>query len=106
MVGELCPGKAERKALRIERQHRRVPLVPLRDQPIVDGAVPRLEVRAVHRILDHIEEEGVVEDLEVFPIAVARRLLIGVFVAPEQLTWRRCRAFGLSQGIKFTSSEG
>ena len=82
MVGEFRPGKAGRKALRIERQHCRIPLVPLRDQPIIDVAMPFLEVSAFHRILDHVEQKGVVEDLEVFPVAVARRLLVGVFVTP------------------------
>jgi len=50
MVGKLGAGEAECEALRIERQHRRVPLVPVRDQPVVDLAVPLLEVGA-HRFL-------------------------------------------------------
>src|SRR5215831_9645402 len=94
MVGEFCPGKAGRKALRIKWQHCRVPLVPLCDQPVIDTAIPVLEVSALHRVLDHIEEEGVVEDLEIFPVAVARCLLIGVFVAPVQSARHRCSALG------------
>ena len=42
MVGEFGTGKAERETLRVERQHHRVPLVPLRDQPVVDVAMPLL----------------------------------------------------------------
>jgi hypothetical protein len=55
MICELGSGEAGRKALRVERQHSRVPLVPLRDQPVIDIAMPLLEVGALHRVLDHIE---------------------------------------------------
>jgi hypothetical protein len=34
MVGELFPGEAACKTLRIDRQHGRVPFFPLRDQPV------------------------------------------------------------------------
>src|SRR5215469_16395461 len=73
MVGKLSPSEAIGKALRVERQHGRVPCVPLRDQPIIDVAMPVLEVRSLHRILDHVEKKGVVEDLEVFPVAISCR---------------------------------
>jgi len=58
MVGELRPGEAEGKALWIERSHRRAPLVPLRDQPIVDNAMPLLEVGPLNEIPHRVELEG------------------------------------------------
>jgi hypothetical protein len=56
----------------------------------MDNAMPLLEVGLLCEIPHHVEQEGVVEDVEVIPVAVAGCLLIGVFVASEQLTWRRC----------------
>src|SRR6201985_1750496 len=76
MVGELFPGEAACKTLRIERQHGRVPFVPLRDQPVIDVPMPILKVGTLHRILYDVEEEGVVEDFEILPVAIARRLLV------------------------------
>src|ERR1700730_4716206 len=91
MVGELRSGKAACEALRIERQHPCVPLVPFRDKPFVQVPLALLEIGSLHRVLHHIEQEGVVEDLEVVPIAVAGRLLVVVFVAPEELALNRRR---------------
>src|SRR5437868_5776238 len=92
MVGELFPGEAACKTLRIERQHGRVPFFPLRDQPVIDVPMPILKVGTLHGILDNVEEEGVAEDFQILPVAIARRLLVAVFIPPKQLTWprRRC----------------
>src|SRR5262252_3574902 len=73
MVGELRAGKAAREAVRIEWQYRRVLLVPFSDEPLIDVAVALLRVYPLHRIFSNIEQKGVVEDLEVLPIAVAPR---------------------------------
>src|SRR5690242_9754125 len=81
MVGELRPGEAAREALRIERQHGGVPFVPLRDKPLVHVPVALLQIGSLHRVLRHIKQERVLEDFQVFPIAVAGRLLVVVFVA-------------------------
>jgi hypothetical protein len=40
-----------------------------------------LQIGSLHRVLRHIEQEGVVEALEIFPIAVADRLLVVVFIS-------------------------
>jgi hypothetical protein len=81
MVGEFRSGKAAREAPWIERQHGRVPLVPFRDKPFVDVPMALLRIGSLHQVLRPIEQEGVVEDLEILPIAVADRLLVVVFIS-------------------------
>ena len=93
MVSKLGTSEPTGEAARIERQHCRVPFVPLRDEPFIDAAVPLFQVCSLHRITNDIEQKGVVEDLQVLPIAVARGLLVVVFVAPEQLASDRSDPF-------------
>jgi hypothetical protein len=81
MFGEFRSGKAAREALWIERQHGRDPLVPFPNKPFVDVPMALLQIGSLHRVLRHIEQEGVVEDLEILPIAVADRLLVVVFIS-------------------------
>src|SRR6266849_3034028 len=85
MVGEVCTGETACEAVRVERQHGRIPLLPLCDEPVVNVLVAFLQICAFHRIMGYIEQEGVIEDLEIFPVAVTRGLLVIVLVAPEQL---------------------
>src|SRR4051794_28058721 len=85
MVGKLGPGEAQGKALRVERPHRSVPVLPFGDETLVDVGMAILEVGTLHRILHDIEQERIVEDLEVLPVAVADRPLSVVLVAPEEL---------------------
>jgi hypothetical protein len=47
MIGELRTGEAVREALRIKRQHARIPLAPLRNQPLVDVFVALLQIISV-----------------------------------------------------------
>jgi DNA-binding MarR family transcriptional regulator/GNAT superfamily N-acetyltransferase len=81
MVGEFRSGKAAREAPWIEWQHGRIRRVPFRDKPFVDVPMALLRIGSLHRVLRHIEQEGVVEDLEILPIAVADRLLVVVFIS-------------------------
>ena len=91
VIRQLRAGETAREALRIERQHRCVPLVPFRDKPLVHVAMALLQIGSFHRVLRHIEQKGVVEDLEVFPITVAGRLLVVVFVTLEEFARNRGR---------------
>ena len=72
------------------RQHRRVPCLPLGDDSIVDVLAALLEIGALERILDHVEQEGVVEDFEELVVADACGALPLPLVAPEQLSIDRC----------------
>src|SRR6516164_7730314 len=71
-----APVNPPGEAVRAERQHRRVPFVPLRDEPFTDAPVALFQVFSLHRIPSDIEQKGVVQDLEVLPVAVAPRLLV------------------------------
>ena len=55
-----------------------------RDQLIVEILPPLLQVRALHRILDDVEEKRVVENLEELEVAVADGPLRVGLVAPVQ----------------------
>ena len=104
MVGEFRSGKAAREALWSERQHGRVPLVPFRDKPFADVPMALVQIGSLHRVLRHIEQEGVVEDLEILPIAVAYRLLVVVFIsgiaaAQKRLTGSAIRLIKAGMGL-------
>ena len=86
VVGELLAGERVGEALGDFRQHRRVPRLPLGDDSVVDVLVAPLEIGALERILDHVEQEGVVEDFQKLVVADARGALPLPFVAPEQLS--------------------
>src|SRR6202022_4593389 len=74
------------KALGDFRQHRRVPRLPLGGYTVIDVLVALLEIAALERILDHVEQEGVVEDFQELVVADAGGALPLPFVAPEQLS--------------------
>src|SRR5262249_36065215 len=89
MIGQLSSSETACKALRIKRPHGCVPFVPFRDQPIVDVRVSSLEICSLHWILDYIEQEGVVPDLQVLPMAAPAGCVLVVLEAPEQPRRRR-----------------
>src|SRR4029078_2301522 len=76
----------------IERQHGLVPNVILREHSHIDVLAAFLVIGAFHRLVSDIEQERVVADLKILPIAVAHRLLLVVLVAPEQFACDRRRA--------------
>ena len=53
------------------RQHRRVPCLPLGDDSVVDVLMALLEIAALERIINHVEQEGVVQDFEELVVADA-----------------------------------
>ena len=69
MVGELASIEAMRVALGIERQHRCVPRLPRGVQGGEALRLAILEVGALERIGDHVEQEPVAVDLQIFPVA-------------------------------------
>src|ERR1700730_3629476 len=86
VVGELLAGERVGKALGDFRAHQRVPRSPLGDDSVVDVLMALLKIAALERILDHVEQEGVVEDFEELVVADARGALALPFVAPKQLS--------------------
>src|ERR1700737_3155424 len=86
VVGELLAGERAGEALCDFRQHRPVPRLPLGDDSVVDVRAALLEIAALERILDHVEQEGVVEDFEELVVADAGGALPLPFVAPEPLS--------------------
>jgi hypothetical protein len=83
VVGELRAGVDLDKALSELRKHRGVPGMPFGDQLVVDILAAVLEVAALERILDHVEQKGVVENLQELVIADAGGALPVRLVAPE-----------------------
>src|SRR5262245_35231333 len=84
MVGIATAGEIFRKAGCSLRQHLGVPVVPGGDELVVEVLAALLHVGALKGILDNIEEKSVVENLEIFPVTDASRVLPEGFVAPEQ----------------------
>src|SRR5437879_4068464 len=78
------------------RQHGVIPGLPVALEPIEDIFLPILEIGALTRVLDDIEEKLVAGDPQIFPIAVADGALRSGLVAPVQLARMRCRAAGRS----------
>ena len=105
VVRKLIAGEVVSAALINFRQHGRVPFVPLRHDPVVDILAALFQVGALHRILDDVEEERVVEDLQILVVAVARRPLGVRLVAPEQLARDR-RRVPVSIGSRLMPSGG
>ena len=62
MVGEFVAGERMTEALGDFRKHRRVPRIPLGDDPVVDVFVALPEVGTFEWILDDVEQERVVEN--------------------------------------------
>src|SRR5436190_15177620 len=71
-------------------QHRRVPGQPLFRKPVVYILLALLQVRALHRIVDDVEQERVLAQLEIFEISVADGPLRVSLVAPKQRAARDC----------------
>src|ERR1700680_2614366 len=66
-------------------QHGCVPFVPLRHYSVINILMPLLQIGALHRVLNDIEEKRVVEDLQILVVAVSRRTLSIGLITPEQL---------------------
>ena len=58
--------------------------MPLRDKSIVDVLPPYLEVGALHRVVDDVEEKRVVDNLQILVVADSRCSLCVRLEAPEQ----------------------
>src|SRR5438093_4359603 len=86
MIGKLIARDAPGIALIDFGKHRRIPGVPVVDEPIVHRRQSLLQVRPLHRILDDVEEEAVVEELQELVIAVASGALGIRLEAPEQFS--------------------
>jgi hypothetical protein len=61
--------------------------VPLCHDSVIDIHAAHLQVGALHRILNDIEEKRVVEDLQILEISVSCRSLCVCLKTPEQLTF-------------------
>src|SRR5262245_9038051 len=91
MVRELCASEVARGALIDFRQHRGVPFQPFRNEPVIDVLLPLFQIGSLHRVLDDVEEERVVENLKKLHVAVANGPLSVALVAPIKragLQWR------------------
>jgi hypothetical protein len=101
VVGELLAGERVGEALGDFRQHRRVPRLPLGDDSVVDSLVALLKIGALERILDHVEQEGVVEDFQKLVVALP------YFPLWRQNSFRStATALPVSVGSKFMPSGG
>src|SRR5262249_47758582 len=65
---------------------------PVALQPLENVLAPVLEIGPLARILDHVEQELVAGDPQIFPIGVAGGALRSSFVAPVELARMRRRA--------------
>ena len=84
MVCKLIAGEVPGAAFVNFRQHGCIPFVPFRHEPLVDIPLAVLQVGALHRVVDHVEQECVLENFEKLVISVACRPLRVCLVAPEQ----------------------
>src|SRR5262249_23030769 len=73
-------------------QHSVVPGIPITLKPIENILFPVLEIGPLTRVLNHIEEELVPRDPQIFPIAVADGALRTGLISPIQLARMRCSA--------------
>jgi len=84
VVGKLLAIETGGVALLDLRKHRTILLVPLPGEPLINVLLAVLQVGAFERVLHDVEEESIVEDLEEFVIAIARRSL-GMRLVARQL---------------------
>jgi hypothetical protein len=59
MVGQLRAGESGGETLRVERHHRRILFLRLRDEPVINVLVSLLQVGPLHGILYDMEQERV-----------------------------------------------
>src|SRR3954470_6455969 len=71
VVRPLVAPNAAGVALVDFRQHGGIPSVPLRHESIVDVLLAGLETGTLHRVVDDVEEERVVENLQILVVAIS-----------------------------------
>ena len=84
MIGQLGSGEIICRTRRGLAKHLQVPDIPFADEALIDILMALLHVGALHRIIDDVEQERVVQNLEIFPVADPGGALPKRLVAPEQ----------------------